>query len=144
MAFAKKHRVACRIYHNVVKHGNELDCWIPENSTSHTPNMNWFVADDHCFWYGKPMEERGLSKASDANKGISQMWSKASSQSQQPEHPDEDDEEFDMQGYIQQSCDQETVAFFKVITRHLLSEWQCAWDLLHAAPEFTDYRITPR
>ena len=29
LAFAKKHDVICRIFHKAVKHGNELDCWIP-------------------------------------------------------------------------------------------------------------------
>ena len=144
LAFAKKHRIACRTYHNAVKKGNGLDCWIPENSTSTTPNMNWFVADEHCFWYGTPLEEKGQTKAPNANNGINQMWPDASSQSQQPEHPDKDDEEFDMQEYIQQFCDKETVAFFKKADRTPpLSEWQCAWDLINAAPEFTDYHRTP-
>ena len=92
------------------------------------------------------MEARGLSNASDANKGINQMWPNAApaSQSQQPEHPDKDDEEFDMQEYIQQFCDKETVAFFKKADRiPPLSEWQCAWDLINAAPELTDYHSTP-
>ena len=59
LAFAKKYNISCRIYHKAVKHGNELDSWIPENHGSHTPNMNFFVSDDHCFWYGKPLDEKG-------------------------------------------------------------------------------------
>ena len=38
--------------------------------------MNFFVRNEHCFWYGKPLEERGAgaSKQPDTNNGINQMW----------------------------------------------------------------------
>ena len=36
LAFAKNHDVICRIFHKAVKHGNELDCWIPAHHDSHT------------------------------------------------------------------------------------------------------------
>lgn len=143
LAFAKKHRISCRIYHKTVKHGNELDCWIPEGCNSNTPNMNFFVADDHCFWYGKPLHEKGQTKVSEANKGIANMWPKASSP--RDDEDDKDEEEgFDMQEYIQLFCDKETMPFFKKADRTPpFSEWKSANDLLAAAPEFTDYHRPP-
>ena len=110
LAFARKHDVICRIYHKAVKHGNELDCWIPAYHDSHTPNMNFFVSEDHCFWYGKPLDNKGQSKASDANNGISQMWPK--SRSSEQDEAEEDGDYDDMQEYIDLFCDKETMPFF--------------------------------
>ena len=38
--------------------------------------MNFSVRDEHCFWYGKPLDDtgEGASNQSDANNGINQMW----------------------------------------------------------------------
>ena len=73
LKFAAKHKIACRIYRDSVGKGNEMECFIPtHHNTSLAPNMNFFVRDEHCFWYGKPLEERGAGKSCqpDANNGI--------------------------------------------------------------------------
>ena len=57
LAFAKKHDVICRIFHKAVKHGNELECWIPARHDSNTQNTNFFVSEDHCFGYVNPLGE---------------------------------------------------------------------------------------
>ena len=118
LAFAKKHDVICRIFHKAVKHGNELDSWIPAYHDSHTPIMNFFVSEDHCFWYGKPLDNKGQSKAPDANNGIRQMFEKSSSSEQ--DEAEEDDDYDEMQEYINLFCDKETMPFFKnQIIHHL-------------------------
>ena len=144
LAFAKGHNSSCHIYRKAVKHGSELDCWIPETHNSNTPNINFFVADDHCFWYGKPLQERGRCKV-EANNGINQMWSKSQASSQQDGVPadddtpgDEEEEGIDMQEYIQLFCDKVAMPFFKKQTVHHPSpNGSVQNELLAAAPEFT-------
>ena len=99
--------------------------------------MNFFVPDDHCFWYGNSLDEKGQGKI-EANNGINQMWPK--SRASQDDTPADGEEEDDMQEYIQLFCDKETMPFFKKTDRTPpFSEWKCANELLVAAPEFTAY-----
>ena len=56
---------------------------------------------------------KGQSKASDANNGISQMFSKSSSSEQ--DEAEEDDDYDEMQEYINLFCDKETSMGFKLI-----------------------------
>ena len=72
------------------------------------------------------------------------MWPEHAAQTDQTEQPDEDDEVISMQQYIQNFSDKESVTFFKKANHTPpFSEWICAWDLIKAAPEFTDYHRTP-
>ena len=104
--------------------------------------MNFFVSEDHCFGYGKPLAERGQGRgAPDANNGISHMWPKSSSSEQDEAEEDDYDE---MQEYINLFCDKETMPFFKK-SDHTppFSEWNDANDLLEAAPDFKKYERPP-
>ena len=51
--FCKKHNITCRIYNDSVHIGNELDCYIPKGKSQ--VQVNFFVCDDNCFWYGTPV-----------------------------------------------------------------------------------------
>lgn len=108
LAFAEKHGIAPRIYHNAVKNGNEIDCLIPEGANRDTPTMNWFVADDHCVWYGMPLEEKGQSNTSHASNGIANLWPTACRAASSPQPDDdayEEDIDFNMQASIPQFFD---------------------------------------
>ena len=153
LKFAAKHNIACRIYRDAVGKGNEMECFIPTHKTCTTPNMNFFIRDEHCFWYGKPLEETGAGKSCqpDANNGINQMWpdnlcgstTTASAKGEESDSGDDDGEEdsFNMEEYIQQFCDKETTGFFRKAD-HIppFSEWQHENALLHAAPDFKDFQ----
>ena len=93
--------------------------------------MNFFVSEDHCFWYGKPLDKKGESKGPDANNGIGQMWPKTSSGQDETDKEEEDDYD-DMQEYIDLFCDKETMSFFrKADHTPPFSEWKmqenCYW-----------------
>ena len=137
LAFCKKHNITCRIYKDAVEKGNELDCYIPEKSRV---QVNFFVCDDHCFWYGKPLKEKGICRDSEANNGIAQMW-------KDPGHSDGADSDHDddtLKDLVEQYCDKETMAFFRKPDKTPpFAEWQHASELIHAAPDFEDFKRTP-
>ena len=137
LEFCKRHNIACHIYHDTVRKGNELDCYVPATPRD---QVNFFIRDDHCFWYGKSVEERGTSNASEANNGISQMWDMDASH-----EPQSDDEDVDMEEHFAQFRDKETMAFFrKADATPPFSEWQHAQVLLDAAPEFDSFQKPPK
>ena len=121
--FAAKHNIACRIYRDSVRKGKEMECFTPTHNTSHTPNINFFVLDEHCFWYGKPVEEKGTGEScqSDANNGISKMWpdnlcgsaEKREENDSGDDNGEEEEDSFNMEEYIRQFCDKEITGFFR-------------------------------
>ena len=130
LEFCKRRNIACRIYHDTVRKGNELECFIPAR---YSAQVNFFIREDHCFWYGKPVENRGGSCKPEANNGISQMWESV------------EDDKFDMKKFCEQFCDKETMGFFrKADATPPFSEWQHAQVLLDAAPEFEDFKKPPK
>ena len=62
LALCKKHNMCRRAYKDSVEKGSTLDCYIPVGKSR--VQVNFFVRDDHCFWYGKPLAEKGASRAS--------------------------------------------------------------------------------
>ena len=71
LAFCRKHDIICHVYHNVLKNGNELESYSPSNPTSNTPRVDFFIRDDHCYFYGKQLDDESPCLAKQA---ISQMW----------------------------------------------------------------------
>lgn len=139
LEFCKSQNIACRSYHDTMKKGNELDCYIPARPKA---QVNFFVCDDHCFWYGKPLEDKGIDRQSEANNGISQMWQ---SPKQSDEASPQDDDQFDMKTFCEQFCDKETLGFFrKADATPAFREWPHAQVLLDAAPEFEDFKKPPK
>ena len=136
LEFCKTHSLTCRIYKDSVAKGNELDCYIPQGNSR--IQVNFFVRDDHCFWYGKPLEEKGICKESAANHGIALMWDKCN------DAVDRDDDDFDMAELIDQFCDKETMCFFrKADATPPFAEWRHASELLDAAPDFEQFHEPP-
>ena len=87
LKYCELYDINCRIYHKSVRKGNELVAHVvaPESrfddrdktpfvvratshsvraalSDSHAPTVNFFVRDNHCFWYGKVLSELGKDK----------------------------------------------------------------------------------
>ena len=50
ISFCRKYEIICRIMHSSMKSGNEVECHIPTGADSHTPRVDFFIRDDHCFW----------------------------------------------------------------------------------------------
>jgi len=122
--FCRRNEIVCHVYRSMVKKGNEIECHIPEKVDSHTPRVDFFVRDDHCFWYGKPLEDMGVDKTSGAANGIAQMW-------REPESS-EDEDEF---------ADKETLPLFKQDRVPPFSEWLPSGRLLRASPTFEAFAL---
>ena len=136
LEFCRLHDIICHIYHDSIRKENEVACHVPAKRSSHTPQMNFFIRDDHCYWYGKPCTERGISEASDANNGISHMW-------QTPHSADTDDDEDE--DYFANLCDKETAKFFQRSNMAPpFAEWKHASKLLDAAPDFGIFHEPPK
>ena len=106
LVFCNKHNITCRIYKDAVEKGNELDCYISANSKV---QVNFFVCDDHCFWYGKPLKEKGICREPEANNGIANMWKYP----KRSDGADSDHDDDNLKYLIEKYCDKETMAFFR-------------------------------
>ena len=73
LAFCRKHAIICHVMHGSMKGGNEVECHVPTGVDSHTPRVDFFIMDEHCFWYGKNVQKMGFEKKSAAANGISHM-----------------------------------------------------------------------
>ena len=57
LRFCQMHGLICHVYHNAVQNGNELESYSPLDADCHTPRVDFFVRDDHCFFYGKKSDD---------------------------------------------------------------------------------------
>ena len=125
LAFCSKHCIICHIMNGSVKSGNEVECHVPAYTDSHTPRVDFFIKDDHCFWYGKDVQKLGFDKKSSASNGISNMWGEPK---KEEDIGQEDFEEF--------VCKQTLPAFAYANKVPPFSEWKPAHELWSAAPTF--------
>ena len=124
LQFCRKHDIICHVYHNAVKNGSELESYTPSGHDCHTPRVDFFLRDDHCFFYGKPPSDETPCLAKQA---ISHMWK---------DPVEEDEDEFK---------DKELLPFFKQgDTVPPFSEWLSSWRLIADAPDFGTYKLLPR
>ena len=66
LRFCQMHGLICRVYHNAVQNGNELESYSPPDANCHTPRVDFFVRDDHCFFYGKKSDDETPCMAKNA------------------------------------------------------------------------------
>ena len=124
LAFCKKNNIICHIFHGSVKVGNLVDYYVPEKVNSNTAKVDFFIFDDHCFWYGKDVGDLGKDRSSAAANGISQMWKKKT-------WSNEDEDEF-----AEFACKETPQLFAHANKTPPFSEWQGAHELIKAAPKF--------
>ena len=125
LAFCRKHAIICHVMHGSMKGGKEVECHVPTAVVSHTPRVDFFVRDDHCFWYGKDVQQMGFDKKPAAANGISQMWG-------EPKREEGSDQE----DFAEFACKQTLPAFAYASRVPPFKEWKPAYELLQAAPKF--------
>ena len=57
LRFCQMHGIICHVYHNAVQNGNELESYSPSDANCTTPRVDFFVRDDHCYFYGKKLDD---------------------------------------------------------------------------------------
>ena len=67
---------------------------VPGDSHGHAPTVNFFVRDNHCFWYGKVLSELGVDKRPGAANAISQSFA-GGVYGEEPPSSDSEEEEID-------------------------------------------------
>ena len=127
LAFCRKHCIICHIMNGSVKSGNEVECHIPVYVTSNTPRVDFFIRDDHCFWYGKDVQKLGLDKRPAAANGISQIWE---------DKPQKTEDDTDQEYFKEFACKQTLPVFACASKVPPISEWKRCVELYQAAPTF--------
>ena len=126
LELCKRNQIICHVYQAQVHNRNLLESWRPEEADNHTPQVNFFVRDDHCFWYGTPLEKRGNKEHQCyANNAIAQMRSV----------PIGDNDKLD---YFR---DKDILPCFRrTESVPPLSEWLPSTSLVDSAPNFVPFR----
>ncbi len=68
-AFCERKGLKCFVRHK----RNLLRAYVPRGLDSHTPVVNFNIWGNHAYWYGVPLESRGVNSSASANSHVAQQ-----------------------------------------------------------------------
>ena len=139
LAFCRKHHIICHVMHGSIR--EKVESYTPEVVDSHTSRVDFFIRDDHCFWYGKEAQLMGFDNKSEARNGISNIWKKEEALTEEEKKKEVTNKEEDIDEYFNNWQCLQTAPCFAVTDKvPPFSEWKHFYELLQTAPTFQAFK----